>query len=755
MGRWKKALAATALAVAGTAVVSAPVEAAATATVTGTFSSSVGKVLVLTTNGTTYMAKPGSNGKVSIKVPASKVANSSVQMVDASGRYLGPVVLNVKKTGSKYKSITGLKKVSRGTLSLGKIAMKTGYAVAGAKAAGGTNGVRANGKSGEPKGAASGGRVKSGGFAPVAIASVVRKLATRTCPDGSTRDTAISGTGAGQDLDCDGIPNAVDVDDNGNGSLDIMDQSTNNQNDKSNYTASMSTYSDISAPMSAKLNIHASDAATLLTSIKNILAADMSSATTAGSFSIAVYLGDWTFSRVTGKTPDGVYVECTGIKWCDPNSGSSTAMLYGFTEVSSILGYGGVNWAKTPPTDLSSGKAVPSAVGTSNGMYKFKDSSGQGRFASFISPAYKGDDVLQVVRPADVLNLHAVSGGVDTVFTINVSPFFLTTPYLTAVSATGVSTNTTSNIASGDVAMGTDGKINLSFYRPQRLLLNGETGETANSSFKSQHGLHYGIGFYQYYVNNQSGRATGELGCGGADAATNYTGLSSNMKAEASAYGDDIIGSDFWPVLDITDDTSTDDSALSMTWDMKNCFDNHTPAYFGKYQYSSLSGKKVSDAQGMTWAQFAADANAYVNATLVAVGAPSTNGYNRSTLQFKIHSPAWTGASSNNNGGGGGGGGGASNVNMTIYRDSGNFTATYTGGVCTFGAPGGSCSATVSNGGSVVFEATTQSQTIAVASGSSTPSVGNGCTMTIAPYKMTCVIDQTYGNPQTWHVTAS
>ncbi|MEY3588052.1 MAG: hypothetical protein RJA47_648, partial [Actinomycetota bacterium] len=532
---------------AGVTFAHSPVEAAATATITGQFKSSVGSALVLTTNGTTYYAKPGSNGKFTVKMPASKVANSTVQMVDSSGKYLGPIILGTTKVKTKYKAITGLKKVTKGTVSLGTIAMKTGYAVSASKKAGGTNGVMAVDKSGKPKGAGNGGRVKSGGFAPVAVASIVRKMASKKCPDGSTRDTAISGTGAGQDLDCDGVPNAVDVDDNGNGSLDILDQSTNNQNDKSNYTASMSTYSEINAPMSAKLNIHASDATTLLASIKSILAADAGAQT--GSFSIAVYLGEQTFSRQTGSVPDGVYVECAGIKWCDPTLASSSARLQPFTEVSSILGWNSVKWSETGPTDLSSGKAVPSATYKSNGMYKFKDNSGQGRFAAFVSPSYKGDDVLSVVRPADVLLLHAVKGGVDTVFTINVSPFFVTTPYISSATATGVNTNTPANLASGDVAMGTDGKLALSFYRPQRLVLDGETGEQTNGLFKSQHGLHYGIGFYLGYVNGREVRpSVGELGCGGNDAAANYTGLSSTMKAESAAYGSDEMGSDFWPV---------------------------------------------------------------------------------------------------------------------------------------------------------------------------------------------------------------
>ena len=463
-----------------------------------------------------------------------------------------------------------------------------------------------------------------------------------------------------------------------------------------------------------------------------------------------------------------MYVECAGIKWCDPTLSSATARINSFTEVSSILGWTSAKWAETPPTDLSSGKAVPDTNYKSNGMYKFKDGSGQNRFSSFISPAYKGDDVLSVVRPADVLQLHAITGGVDTVFTINISPFFLTTPYITAATGAGTNAaaNTAANLANGDVAMGTDGKLALSFYRPQRLLLEGETGESTNAAFKSQHGLHYGIGFYQAFVNGKETRASSEIGCGGSDAAANYTGLSSTMKAETSAYGEDELASDFWPVLDNTDDSATDDSVMSFTWDMKNCFNSHTPAYFGKRELASLAGKKIADAAGYTWDQFVADPNAYIQASLVGVGAPSTNGYNRSTLFFKIHSPAWTGASNNSNNGSGSSNNNSSNnssggsgnntssgvaVGLTINKMAGGFSVngvSNTTGNC---GTDSSCTASVTSGTAIEFVISDVTKTIDVDTNQSTPNVRSGCTGA-GTQKMTCAIKEEYGKPQTWYV---
>jgi hypothetical protein len=744
----KVMMAATVLTVVAT---QAPAVASSTVTVNGQFSKKVGKVLVLVTNGTTYFATPSASGKVSVKVPAKNLANATVQMVDPTGKYLGPVVLNVKKTGSKYKAITGLKAKSSGSVSLGKIAMKTGYAISAVKSAGGNAGVTSD-KNGKTKGAGNGGRVKSGGFAPVAVASVVHKLAAARCPDGTTRDTAVSGVDPGRDLDCDGVPNVLDVDDNGNGSLDIMDQATNNTSDKNNYTASMSTYSGVRGSMSDKLNIHASDSATLLSAVKKILASDGQQGTS--SFSIAMYISERTFTKGTGTSPDAVYVECPGIKWCDALNSGASAQLQSFTEIAPVIGYTTRPWKTTASTDLSSGKEVPNSSYVSNGMYRFSDSGGEKRWAAFVAPSYQGDDVLSVVRPADVMLIHVIQGNVDTVFTVNVSPFLLTTPYLASATATGVTTNTASNLASGSVVVGTDGKLSISFYRPQRLLLEGETGESVNSSFKSQHGLHYGLGGEMYYVNGRSGRTQALVGCGGADAATNYTGLGANMKAETSAYGEDILASDFWPVLDDTPDTSADDGTLTLTWDMKNCLTNHTPAYFGRWNYSALSGKKVQDALGFTWAEFAADPNAYFDATLTAVGAPSTNGYNSATLRLLVRSPAWTGQSQGGGGGGGTGGGSTESVSLRIVRSSGDFNV---GGIttgCSFGGVGASCEVSVANGSSVFFESKDNTQTVSVASGSTAGSDNstNGCTVSSGGLKLTCVIDKTKGAPQTWNI---
>ncbi|MFM9084590.1 MAG: hypothetical protein ACKOQ7_12075, partial [Actinomycetota bacterium] len=152
----------------------------------------------------------------------------------------------------------------------------------------------------------------------------------------------------------------------------------------------------------------------------------------------------------------------------------------------------------------------------------------------------------------------------------------------------------------------------------------------------------------------------------------------------------------------------------------------------------------------------------YFDATLTAVGAPSTNGYNSATLRLLVHSPAWTGQSqggggsgSGGRGGSGGSGGGSTeSVSLRIVRSSG---ALNVGGIttgCSFGGVGASCEVSVANGSSVFFESKDNTKTVSVATGSTAGSDNstNGCTVSSGGLKLTCVIDKTKGAPQTWNI---
>ncbi|MFM8390069.1 MAG: hypothetical protein ACKOA5_12565, partial [Actinomycetota bacterium] len=213
---------AVAIAVAGIAVpmsIGTGASAAAGVTVKGT-APGAAKAFLMTKKGRAYRANADASGNFSITgVPATVIKNTTLQFTDSTSKYLGTAVYRVVKSGKFWKSIVGLKAMKRGTLNVGALKNMDGWYKAAKPAAAGTAGVRARDKSGKPKGAGLAGRVKLV-TAKVATMSTLQKLAATTCPDGSPKDADLNGTETGQDLDCDSVPNAIDVDDNGNGSLD-------------------------------------------------------------------------------------------------------------------------------------------------------------------------------------------------------------------------------------------------------------------------------------------------------------------------------------------------------------------------------------------------------------------------------------------------------------------------------------------------------------------------------------------------------
>lgn len=651
---------ATVVALAGIVVpMSAASAKTAGVTVKGT-APGAAKVFLLTKKGRAYGAPVAASGAFTIKgVPGAAVKNSTLQFTNATSKYLGTAVLRVVKNGKFWKSIVGLKNQTKGTLNVGPLKNMGGWYKATRTTAAGTAGVRAANSTGKPKGAGLAGRVKLS-KAKVASLSTVQKLATTTCPDGSVKDTELNGTDPGQDLDCDSVPNSIDVDDNGNGSLDILDQSTNDRDDKSNFTASIATYSDMRGTMTSKLNTNA-PGATIASLTSNITRLLSGTDTTGGSFQLAIFLGDWSLQAAAGALPDSVYVECPGIKWCDSFAG--TAKIYGNSEMNEIPGasdaVNGKVWNTFASQDFSKSGFPKSSSAIYNGLYKFTQ-SGQNRWAAFLMPNYKDSDVLNVVRANDVMVLHSIAGTNDVSIPVTVSPFFVTTPYLKSATANGATvTNTDSNFNSGNIKIGDDGILGVEFWRPQRMKLDGESGNSGDfSALTSQHGLNYGLQITGGSVNNKAIQSFPETGCAGAEVEKYYS--SKTLKPSAQSYGpvDEDPASDFWAMNDATADDS-EDNVLDLSLDLKGCITSHKPSHFAKGGYPSAAGKTVGEILGFTWDDFISSGNNYLEMSLTGVGSPSTNGYNRSVLQFKVYSSKWTGISggnSSNNGGSSGGG---------------------------------------------------------------------------------------------------
>lgn len=232
-------------------------------------------VLLISGSGRLLASKKvtGTNQKISLKSPATaSIGGTSLQLVNSAGAskgaYFGPVTLGHKGTKSTSASrvYTQLKQsistsVKLGTLTIKKVgAGKQGYAVASATSSSADTsvGAQVNASKGRPTGVGTFGKtsgvaIKSYGVSATAVGDPCSPANTPTCgPDsreiGPPNGNPVNPPNAGQpnvgqpnaqqgsvvtkddtlggDKDDDGIPNAFDVNDDGDAVLDSADTST-------------------------------------------------------------------------------------------------------------------------------------------------------------------------------------------------------------------------------------------------------------------------------------------------------------------------------------------------------------------------------------------------------------------------------------------------------------------------------------------------------------------------------------------------
>lgn len=179
----------------------------------------------------------------------STTTGMNLQLIGADGEYFGPVVLGWKgsKSTSAKKVYTRLKSTNASKISLGTITVKTvgatkkqGYAVATKQVGLADKTARAAVKAtrGKPNGVGTYGKssvsaksVKSNSVGDVSSLNVPQApdpvQPGPVAPQPSTpASTPTADDTLGGDKDDDGIPNAFDVDDDGDGILDAADSST-------------------------------------------------------------------------------------------------------------------------------------------------------------------------------------------------------------------------------------------------------------------------------------------------------------------------------------------------------------------------------------------------------------------------------------------------------------------------------------------------------------------------------------------------
>ena len=526
MGRTLKVAAVTAL-ITALAPFAPVAEAAGTVTVSGTAPQGY-SVLMVAKSGNSIASK---GGNFKIKTTAAAAKGATLHLVSNSGKYAGPVTLKFDK-----KKKTGNTQLSGKTGSIGKIAMKTGYSVAAAKA---TTAISTTAKinvttAGQPGGAGRMGMPSSTGGASVRIFGAW-KLGDGDAPKG-------------EDTDKDGLPNTLDLDDDNDSKIDLVDDS--------NPSKAVTTGSLLFLDISKTINLHAGmDEAKMQQAIDLVFASN-------NNFWIGINMN----TAADGSTPDGIHISCAAeVKWCAPGS---PATLFG---TGSMNNSSPEKWADKRADGFA--LSVPKGDGpncdtTSTPMMGgVCGNSSTSNFNRQFIPKLPSADV----APGSMFTLNLTKGGViDKSVAGTLSPYFASVPALKEVTVAG-QVKTIDYSKKGDngpgAANGTQGNpiivpqgsqtVTLTFWRPQR----SGVSEAGEGRYVDMGGLRYG-----FYVSVNRACDAGAM-----------TPVSSTLSAGVASK--DL---EHTPLVDSAKDAAPNSAnTLSFTVDLTKCTGNGAPSLSG------------------------------------------------------------------------------------------------------------------------------------------------------------------------------
>lgn len=594
------------------------------------------RVAFVAARGSSKLQRVGASGAFSFTVAPSVVYGSSLQIIRPDGRYAGPVTLAKDSLSSVATTAVKAAKLA--------VAAHTQFAGVGVNL-GSVNLIFSGGR------AIGGVVVKPASIGQPALKTTwYRKVAVRAFDATSSLNGALASattmglkrptpftaaearlftgapsalapragsdqtvTGAGGDQDSDGIPNAFDVDDNGNRTLDAVDPN-------SSVTAAANPWSDIRFDYTGGGSSFNAGLASppSLTDVATAIGSDY------GHYGLWFFLSEETLKLAAGTSAslDWVRVDCGTLQYCGQNAdGTSVPYSTSFGVIGEAqsaftarFGNGQVLWS------VVNGGAFNCPAGTTDGQFTRSDANlggstplngmvlacrnnGRGveRIWNAMIKPQTGSATLSTYTPGDVFTIQYKVHNDATLHTysMTLAPYFLTVPGL--VSLNGSTTLPTSN---GDtIAPNANGVLTMTFHRPQRAALAGETNyDGSAATFMDIGGLHYGFII---------GAENTEFGCG----PTYYTGLSGLDTDTINSQGQNL-----WPTSDqMKTDRQVDapsvagaPDTLTLRVDFSGC----------------LAAMKASLGHTVDMR------NAYV--TLTAAGEFLTGGANRSTLMFRL-----------------------------------------------------------------------------------------------------------------------
>jgi hypothetical protein len=450
-----------------------------------------GQVFVLSTHGTGWTGVVhGSSFKVRIPWRArGKLHDATVQVISASGSYIGPVVLAkiIEKSGKGRSAcgkarqpaciddVIGLGTPPSGNISLGRLVGKdfrgstpTWFLASRASRTDPRDAIRAAARDGRPYGAGNLGLVPGGIPAKKAGKTSALGISVRILPRGDSTATGTTsdscptssggatGTSPGQELDCSGVPNVLNVDVNGNGVLNNVDSSS------SSVAASTITIgATIFDNQSQAVSYYAPTGltpASLATFLDPQSVGPGNFHTNPADFSVGVK-PDELFPGDTAGNDVTMSVDCGTLAWC------ANATVYNNTVADPQP------WAQTsPPYALA-----PAFFGNA--------------FGEILTPPI-GTNVPAEIVPGQLIALNGTQAGSGATAQtmMEVGPYFASTPYIEGAAFTG--DTITADSAGNAVSASSTGTVTLKVERPERIPM---PGETSASGLMDTSGLNYWV----------------------------------------------------------------------------------------------------------------------------------------------------------------------------------------------------------------------------------------------------------------------
>ena len=452
-----------------------------------------------------------SGGKATLTLPKNVKSGKkvSLHLVNANGSYAGPVTIG-KTKGKKTTWYGGVGVKPGKTTSLGTITYAAAQQYASAKASGSTASLPVTGtlkgvsKNGQPAGA---GRLGMAATKAVSSAS----LAPGDSIDWTWGVQAFAAADAegGGDLDGDGIPNTLDIDDDGDGFADQVDQSSG-----VGGSAPTAQYDTINGLQTANtwrqpainynfLSKQFTDPAKLRSELSKL---------NSDAFTMSIRLVAPFVTQTSGVYIKDAWVDCTGLPWCisEDVAGATEADIviaprmipFGDGDITSFWKYA---YKKSDQSTCSVYSPASNALGTQGcqvvkwGSYTMKDMLSKAKAngsnlvnrpldweehtpAGFgMNDAYwanppgnggssSGFDLTAYVAPrgyakfldnmkvGDVFTVKALlSDGTTTEVAMTISPFFVTAPTAFSFTATGGTEKTVDYTVSDTTCTSNDG----------------------------------------------------------------------------------------------------------------------------------------------------------------------------------------------------------------------------------------------------------------------------------------------------------